>query len=66
MNNEFLESLSLDISNLKKSDNSIDLLKKEISQSITNHRSTISNFVAHRYDTPDRLYKAAISNQRRT
>ena len=30
MNNEFLESLSLDISNLKKSDNSIDLLKKEI------------------------------------
>ena len=30
------------------------------------HRSTISNFVAHLYDTPDRLYKAAISNQRRT
>ena len=30
MNNEFLESLSLDISNLNKSDNSVDLLKKEI------------------------------------
>ena len=30
------------------------------------HRSTISNFGAHLYDTPDRLLKAAISNQRRT
>ena len=30
MNNEFLESLSLDISNLNKSNNSVDLLKKEI------------------------------------
>ena len=30
------------------------------------HRSTISNFVAHIYDTPDRLYKAAISKQKST
>ena len=30
------------------------------------NRFTISNFVAHLYDTPDRLYKVAISNQRRT
>ena len=29
-------------------------------------RSTVSNFLAHTYNTPDRLYKAAISNQRRT
>jgi hypothetical protein len=36
------------------------------SKSAWKHRSPISNFVAHIYDTPDRLYKAAISNQKRT
>ena len=30
------------------------------------HRSTISDFVANIYDTPDRLYKAAISKQKST
>ena len=36
------------------------------SKSAWTHRSTISNFVAHIYDTPDRLYKAAISDQKST
>ena len=36
------------------------------SKSAWKHRSPISNFVAHIYDTPDRLYKAAISNQKST
>ena len=36
------------------------------SKSAWKHRSTIANFVAHIYDTPDRLYKAAISNQKST
>ena len=30
------------------------------------HRSTISNFMAHTYNTPDRLYKAVISKQKST
>ena len=36
------------------------------SKSAWKHRSTISNFVAHIYDTPDRLYKAAIGKQKST
>ena len=36
------------------------------SKSAWKRRSTISNFVSHIYDTPDRLYKAAISKQKST
>ena len=37
-----------------------------VGKSAWKHRSTISNFVAHTYDTPDRLYRAAISKQKST
>jgi len=29
-------------------------------------RSTVSNFLAHTFNTPDRLYKAVISKQKST
>ena len=37
-----------------------------VGKSAWKHRSTISNFVADVYDSPDRLNKVAMSNQRRT